>query len=114
MKQPTSESWGFIILLIGEMAAAATTFIAPPPQPPPPAPPNFPKLRPPPPPSDLFSLPNVPRIDEFLNNDDFNFDFSNGYVPSAPDTLPLRGFSAAKILSIKTNCGNKYDANNEW
>ena len=112
-----------MLLLIEEMAAAATIFIPPPPQPPPPAPPHFPKLRLPPSPSDLFNLPNVPRIDEFLNNDDFNFDFSNGYVSPAPDTLPLRRFSRiffpnrpspAKILSIKTNCGNKYDASNEW
>ena len=59
-----------------------------PPNPPPPP------LDPPPPPlpSDLFNIPNVPRIDEFLNNNDFNFDFSNGYVPPAPNPLPLRGF----------------------
>ena len=44
----------------------------------------------PPPPSDLFNIPNVPRIDEFLNNSHFNFDFSNGYVPSAPDPQPSR------------------------
>ena len=48
---------------------------------------------PPPPPSDLFNIPNVPRVDEFLNNNDFNFDFSNGYVLPAPDTPPLRGFA---------------------
>ena len=54
-----------------------------------------PPLGPPPPtlPSDLFNIPNVPRVDEFLNNNDFNFDFSNGYIPSAPDPPTLRGFA---------------------
>ena len=39
--------------------------------------PTSPSLGPLPPPlsSDLFNIPNVPRIDEFLNNSDFNFDF---------------------------------------
>ena len=41
---------------------------------------------------DLFNIPDVPRINEFLNNNDFNFDLSNGYVPSSPDPTPLRGF----------------------
>ena len=52
-------------------------------------------LDPPPPPllSDLFNIPNVPRVDEFLNNNDFNFDFSNVYVLAAPDPAPLRGFA---------------------
>ena len=48
---------------------------------------------PPPPSSDFFNIPNVPRIDEFLNNNDFNFEFSNSYVPPAPDTPLLRGFA---------------------
>ena len=47
----------------------------------------------PPPPSDLFNIPNVLRIVEFLNNNDFNFDFSNGYVPPAPNPPPLRVFT---------------------
>ena len=57
---------------------------------------------------------NVPRIDEFLNNNDFNFDFSNGYVLPVPDPLPLRRFAGnifpnepltAKILSQKNTVG---------
>ena len=43
-------------------------------------------------PFDFFNIPSVPRINEFLNNNDFNFDLSNGYVPSSPDPTPLRGF----------------------
>ena len=39
---------------------------------------------PPPPPSDLFNIPNVPRNDKCLNNNYFNFDFFNDYVPPAP------------------------------
>ena len=86
----------------------------PPPSPPPPSPPNFPNLRPPPPPSDLFNILNVPRIDEFLNNNDFNFDFSNGYVLPVPDPLTLRKFvgnifpngpSTAKNSSKKNTVG---------
>ena len=61
--------------------------------PPPPPPPPSGLWQPPPPPSDLFNIPDVPRINEFLNDNDFNFDFSNGYVPPAPDPLPLRGFA---------------------
>ena len=45
-------------------------FFLPNPPPPPLGPP------PPPLPSDLFNIPNVPRIDKFLNNNDFDFDFS--------------------------------------
>ena len=33
------------------------------------------------------------RIDEFLNNNDFDFDFSNGYVRLAPNPPPPRGFA---------------------
>ena len=62
---------------------------------------------PPPPPSDLFDIPNVPRIDEFHNINDLNFDFSNGYVPPAPDLPPLRGFAGNlfpnKQLAAKTS-----------
>ena len=62
---------------------------------------------PPPPPSDLFDIPNVPRIDEFHDNNDLNFDFSNGYVPPAPDLPPLRGFAGNlfpnKQLAAKTS-----------
>ena len=39
------------------------------------------------------SRTNVLRVDEFLNNNDFNFDFFNGYVPPAPDLPALRGFA---------------------
>ena len=60
-------------------------------------PPNSPPstLGPPPPPllSDLFNIPNVPRIYEFLNNNDFSFDFFNSYVPPAPNPPLLRGFA---------------------
>ena len=57
--------------------------------------PPYPPLGPTPPPlpSCLFNIPNVPRINEFLENNVFNFDFSNGYVPPAPDLPPLRGFA---------------------
>ena len=63
---------------------------------------------------DLFNILNVPRIGEFLNNSDFNFDFSNGYVLTVPDPLPLRRFAGnifpnepltAKILSQKKTVG---------
>ena len=76
-----------------EMAAAATTFFPLPPASPSPPPPNFSNSRPLPPPSDLFNIPNVPRIGEFLNNNHFNFDLSNGYVPPAPNPPLLRGFA---------------------
>ena len=48
-----------------EMAVAATIFfpLLPPPSPPPP---NFPTPKPPFPPSHLFSIPNVPRLTNFL------------------------------------------------
>ena len=64
-------------------------FVFFPPLPPPPLlpPPNFSNPRPPPPPSHLFDIPNALRVDKFLNNNDFKFDFSNGYVPPAPDTI---------------------------
>ena len=45
------------------------------------------------PPSDLFNIPNIPRVNEFLNNNDFIFDYSNGSVPPAPDPPPLKGFA---------------------
>ena len=48
---------------------------------------------PPPSPSDLSDIPNVPKTDEFHNNKDLNFDFSNGYAPPATDPTPLMGFS---------------------
>ena len=79
--------------------------------------PSSPSLGPPLPPlpSDLFNVPNVPRIDEFLNNNGFNFDFSNGYVQPAPNPSPFRGFarnffpnrpSTAKTSSnVRTNTG---------
>ena len=91
-------------------AGSSNNNFFPPPLPPPPPPPNFPNLRLPPLPSDLFNILNIPRIDKFLNNNDFNFDFSNGYVLPIPDPLPLRRFagnifpnepSTAKILSKK-------------
>ena len=81
---------------------------------PPPPLPNFPNLRPPTPSSDLFNVLNVPRIDEFLNNNDFNFDFSNDYVLPVPDPLSLRKFagnifpngpSTAKNSSKKNTVG---------
>ena len=59
----------------------------------PPLPSNFSNLGLPPPPSDLFNIPNVARVDEFLNNNDFNFDFSNGYVIPAPNPPLIRGFA---------------------
>ena len=79
-----------------------------------PNPPPSPLGPPPPPlPSDLFNIPNVPRIDEFLNNNDFDFDFSSGYVPPAPDPLPPRGlagnffpnrqFTAKTSSNVETN-----------
>ena len=70
-------------------------FVFFPPLPPPPLlpPPNFSNPRPPPPPSHLFDIPNALRVDKFLNNNDFKFDFSNGYVPPAPDTPLLREFA---------------------
>ena len=51
-----------------------------------PANPPPPPLGPPPPPplSDLLNIPNVPRIDKFLNN---------GYVPPASHPPPFRGFT---------------------
>ena len=55
-------------------------------------------------PSDLFNIPNVPRIDEFLNNNDFNFGFSNGYAPPAPNSPLFRGF-ARNIFSKQTIYG---------
>ena len=59
----------------------------------PPNPPPPPLGSPPPPLAfDLFNTPNDPRVEEFLNNNDFNFDFSNSYVPPAPDPSPRRGF----------------------
>ena len=76
-----------------EMAAAATIFFPLPPASSSPPPPNFPNPRPLPLPSDLFNIPNVPRIGEFLNNNHFNFDLSNGYVPPAPNPPLLRGFA---------------------
>ena len=33
------------------------------------------------------------KVDEFLNNNDFNFDFSSGYVPPVPDPPPIRGIT---------------------
>ena len=66
-------------------------------------PPNFPFPRPPPLPSNLFKIPNVPEVDKFLNNNDFNFDFSNGYVPPAPDLPPLRGFARNVFPNAKTS-----------
>ena len=82
--------------------------------PPPPPPPNFRNPRLPPLPFDWFNIPNVSRVDEFLNKNDFKFYFSNGYVPPAPDPSPLRrfagntfpnGLSTAKILSRKNTVG---------
>ena len=49
--------------------------------------------QPAPPPSDLFNITNIPRVNEFLNNNDFLFDYSNGSVPPALDPPPLRGFA---------------------
>ena len=60
---------------------------------PPPLSPNFPNPRLPPLSSDLLNIPNVARVGEFLNNNDLNFDFSNGYIRSAPDPPPLRRFA---------------------
>ena len=54
-------------------------------------PPSSLGVPPPSPPSDLFDIPNVPRIEEFLNNNDFNFNFSNSYVPPVPDPPPFKG-----------------------
>ena len=65
----------------------------PPPLSPLPSPLNFPNPRPPTPPSDLFNIPNVPRVEEFLKNNDFNFDFSDGYVLPVSDSPPIRGFA---------------------
>ena len=76
-----------------EMAAAATIFFPLPPASSSPPPPNFPNPRPLPLPSDLFNIPNVPRIGEFLNDNHFNFDLSNGYVPPARNPPLLRGFA---------------------
>ena len=33
------------------------------------------------------------KVDEFLTNNDFNFDFSGGYVPPVPDPPPIRGIT---------------------
>ena len=81
-------------------------------------PPNCPPppLGPPPPPplSDLLNMPiNVPRIDKLLNNNVFNFNFSNDHVPPVPDPPPFMVFarnffpngpSIAKTLSnVGTN-----------
>ena len=81
---------------------------------PPPPPLGAPPSRPP---SDLFNVLNVPRIDDFLNNNDLNFDFSNGYVPPAPDPPPLRRFAGnffPNKPSAVIKCRNKYHTNNEW
>ena len=45
-----------------------------------------PPLGPPPPPrpSDLFNIPNVPRSNEFLNNNDFNLILKNGLYRQHP------------------------------
>ena len=56
---------------------------------------------PPPPPSDLINTPNIPRIDEFLNNRDFNIDLSNGYVPPMHDPPLFRGY-ARNFFSKRT------------
>ena len=69
-------------------------FFLPNPPPPPLGPP------PPPPIFDLFNIPiNVPRIDKLLNNNDFNFDFSNDYVPPAPDLPPFMVFARNIFLN---------------
>ena len=66
---------------------------------------------PPPPPSDFFNIPNVPRINEFLNNNDFNFDFFNSYVAPAPNPLPLRQIAGnffpnrSSTANISSNLG---------
>ena len=97
----------------GDGSSSNNVFPPPPPPPPPPLP-NFPNLRPPPPPSDLFNVLNVQIIDEFLNNNDFNFDFSYGCVLPVPDLLSLRKFagnifpngpSTAKNSSKKNTVG---------
>ena len=54
---------------------------------------------PPPPPSDLINTPNIPRIDEFLNNRDFNIDLSNGYVPPMHDPPMFRGYARNFFLN---------------
>ena len=64
-------------------------------------PPNFLNPRLPPPPSDFLIIANVLRLDEFLNNNNLNSDFSSCYVPSAPDPTPLRGF-ARNFFSNRT------------
>ena len=61
---------------------SSNNFFLPPPSPPPTLP-DFSNPRPPPPFSDLFNISNVQRVDEFLNNNGFNFEFFNGYVPPA-------------------------------
>ena len=90
----------------------SNNFFLPPPPPPPHVPPSGPPQQPPP--SDLFNISNVPRIGKFLNNNDFNFDFFDGYVPPAPNLPLLRRFaghffpnrsSAAKMLSKKYTVG---------
>ena len=66
-----------------------------------PNPPPLPLDPPPPPlPSDLFNIPNVLRVDEFLDIDDFNFEFSSGYVLPAPDPPPLREFAGNFITGL--------------
>ena len=72
----------------------SVNFFLPNPPPPPLSPP------PPPPISDFFNIPiNVPRIDKLLNNNDFNFDFSNDYVPQAPDLPPFMVFARNFFLN---------------
>ena len=72
--------------------SSSNNFFPPSPPPPPPSP-YFPNPRSPSLLSDLFNIPNVPRVDKFLNNNDFNFDFFNGSVPPGPDPPPLSGFA---------------------
>ena len=75
----------------GVDGSSSNKFFHPPPLPP--ASPNFPNPTLPPLSSYFFRIPKFPRVDKFLNNNDFNFDFSNGYDPPAPDPRPLRGFA---------------------
>ena len=41
----------------------------------------------------LIYIPNVLRVDKFINNNDFNFGFSNSYVPLVPDPPSIRRFA---------------------